>query len=297
MAEYYEARVLFDYDPATSDELCLRVGETVEVRLGSGGGGGEEEEEGWLYGSDLRGRHGTFPANYVADLRRSEEYNGGGGASSSAPSFHRPGDDVAAEQAGVGGASTAAISVDGAKTVTGESGHREGGMPAATSGYAEHDSNGAPYYSTHDAAAGSVSSSFGEQGAGNTYGETAPVAAANTQDEYYTISESVPTTTNPQPEPATTQHAALASGAEPGAASGQLPDGWLCGVDENSGVMYYYTADGKSSSWTRPTAAAADALSETASGDRKESYGLASSTDPSPTSVSAGVKEVQYVLR
>lgn len=280
MNECYEARVLFDYDPVTSDELCLRVGETVEVRLG---GGGEEEEEGWLCGSDVRGRHGTFPANYVADLRLSIRYSGdygGGGAASSAPSFHRPGD---VEHTGVGGgaATAAAVSVDGA--VAEAKSCREDDM-SPTLGYSNHDSNTAPYYPAQDTA-GSASS--GEHGRGHTYSE-AGTAAANIQDE--NIDESAPAATTSQ-EPATAQHAA-ASGADlQGAVSDQLPDGWLCGVDENSGVMYYYTADGKSSSWTRPVAAAAVAADplQASSGDQKESDGFATA-DPSSTTVSPRVK-------
>ncbi|CAN0343346.1 unnamed protein product, partial [Ectocarpus fasciculatus] len=64
MAEYYEVLVLFDYQPVSTDELRLFEGELVEVRVGGEGVG---EEEGWLYGSDQRGCHGTFPANYVTD--------------------------------------------------------------------------------------------------------------------------------------------------------------------------------------------------------------------------------------
>lgn len=70
MVEYYEAKVLHDYNATTSDELRLRVGETIEVRVDPGS---DEAEEGWLSGSDLSGNHGTFPANYVVDLRLIEE--------------------------------------------------------------------------------------------------------------------------------------------------------------------------------------------------------------------------------
>lgn len=63
MVEYYEARVLFDYDPVNVDELRLREGESIEVRVGPD----IPCEEGWLAGSNIRGQHGVFPASYVAD--------------------------------------------------------------------------------------------------------------------------------------------------------------------------------------------------------------------------------------
>ena len=69
MVEYYEAVALFDYTPATSDELRLRAGEPVEVRIDRSGVDDDVREEGWLSGSDLLGNHGLFPANYVIDRR------------------------------------------------------------------------------------------------------------------------------------------------------------------------------------------------------------------------------------
>lgn len=69
MVEYYEARALFDYTPATADELQLRAGESVEVRIDRSGADDDVGEEGWLSGSDLLGNHGLFPANYVIDSR------------------------------------------------------------------------------------------------------------------------------------------------------------------------------------------------------------------------------------
>lgn len=63
MVVYYEARVLFDYDPVNADELRLRKGEPIEVRVDPN----IACEEGWLTGSNIRGQHGVFPANYVVD--------------------------------------------------------------------------------------------------------------------------------------------------------------------------------------------------------------------------------------
>lgn len=65
MVEYYGARVLFDFTSAAPDELSLRKGESVEVRVDAT----TDCEEGWLSGSDIHGYHGVFPANYVEDLR------------------------------------------------------------------------------------------------------------------------------------------------------------------------------------------------------------------------------------
>ena len=270
MTEYYAARVLFDYDPVTPDELCLRVGETVEVRVGDSG---EEEEEGWLYGSDLRGRHGTFPANYVADLRPSTscsgDYGGGGAVSSSATSFHGPGD---VEHAGSMGASSVATSVDG--TAVAEENYHEDDK-SATLRYSKQDSNSAAYRPAAEA----TTTSSGDQGYDGVVTATGSVQGRNT-------SESSSTAATPQQPTANQYHAAAASGAElQGAVSSQLPDGWLCDVDESSGVTYYYTSDGRRSSWTRPVAAAAAAPdpSERSSERRGHDDGFTSAS-PSPTS-------------
>lgn len=268
MAEYYEARVLFDYGPVTSDELCLRVGETVEVRVG----GGEEEEEGWLYGSDLEGRHGTFPANYVADLRPSvncsagDDY-AGGSVSSSVPPFHGRAEHVGCVEV------SATTPMHG---VVAEQNDRD--VVSTTSGYSKDDSYGAPYNPEQDTPA-----SPGEHGrAFNDVATATPTTGGN-------MSGSVPTVTTSQDQ-AIARYAA-ATGAEiEGAASSQLPEGWLCAMDDNSEAMYYYTADGKSSSWTRPTAATTAAIVPVdGSGDRKKPGGFPSA-GPSPNSVSVLLK-------
>lgn len=64
MVEYYDARVLFDHLPVASDELRLRKGETVEVRVDHSA----DREQGWLHGTDIRGQHGMLPENYVQRL-------------------------------------------------------------------------------------------------------------------------------------------------------------------------------------------------------------------------------------
>lgn len=273
MTQYYEARVLFDYDPVTSDELCLRVGENVEVRVG----GGEEEEDGWLYGSDLRGLHGTFPASYVADLRPSANCSDNDGGVSLAPaSFHRPGDDV--EHEGFGGGS-AANSVDDTAVV----GPNDGEVIFATSGCSQKDSNSnsAPYHPAQD----TTGAASGDQG--RDY--NGAVTATNSLGE--NLSESAPTAATLQ-ESATTECDAASVAELEGSASSQLPEGWLSAVDENSGVVYYYTADGQSSSWTRPIAAAAVAagLLEGSGGQK----GPDGSTSAGPSSTSVGVPAAMY---
>lgn len=228
--------MLFDYEPVTSDELCLRVGENVEVRVG----GDDDWEEGWLYGTDLRGRHGIFPANYVADLRSragddtydSPDGNLGGGSSAA---YHGPGD---AEHAGGSSASSAAY---------GQANHgrgqacREGLVQAAGKG--RDGPAAAPHYRVQDAAASAYHA--GEQQDGG-HGATDATTTHYLNEDARTGASRA----SQQQEPVSTCNAHAPE--EEGAASDQLPDGWLCATDPDSGVMYYYTADGQSS-WTRPT--------------------------------------------
>lgn len=65
MATYYDAKVLYDYTALAFDELTLRKGESVEVRVDHAA----DAEEGWLSGADARGNHGVFPANYVEAVK------------------------------------------------------------------------------------------------------------------------------------------------------------------------------------------------------------------------------------
>ena len=234
MIQYYEARVLFDYVPVTSDELCLRVGENVEVRVG-----GDGEEEGWLYGSDLSGRHGIFPASYVADLRSptgaahgSPSSNLGGG--SAAPSYGQ-GD---AEHAAGGGSATSVASYDQGNQVLGQT-HREGLVPAA--GGRRDGSVRTSYYHAQDAAASAHHA--------GTLQDRGCYASGTTTYHPEDHAGADAALVSPQQDPAIPHDANAPEGG--GAASDDLPDGWFCATDPDSGVAYYYTADGQSS-WTRP---------------------------------------------
>ncbi|CAB1106253.1 unnamed protein product [Ectocarpus sp. CCAP 1310/34] len=239
MAEYYEALVLFDYQPVSIDELRLFEGELVEVRVGGEGVG---EEEGWLYGSDQRGRHGTFPANYVTD------------------------------------ASTAAAV---AQTLPGDSTDANGGrasvMSAALPGESWSSGHTSPTESQDDQATARATASLGpargglrnEEPVGAAYnpGSNADREAFTYQgkqerrpDNLYTPGTSmhqqhdhaVDEASRPAP---TTHNSAI---VEDGVVSDshRVPDGWFSATDESSGVMYYYTEDGQSS-WTRPPATTA----------------------------------------
>lgn len=257
MIEYYEARVLFDYDPVTSDELCLRVGENVEVRVGD-----DDGEEGWLYGSDVRGRHGIFPANYVADLRSpagaahdSPDGNLGGGSSAT---YHGAGD---AEHAGDGGASVPAH--DLAHHPPRGQPYREGLVQAAHE--RRDDSAAARHYHPQDTAASAHHAGVQRD---RGHGATGIATTGYHHDEDARTGASGASRASQQREPASTCHAHAPE--EKGNAFDQLPDGWLCTADPDSGAMYYYTADGQGS-WIRPTstvvAAAAEPLPESGEGN------------------------------
>lgn len=282
MVEYYEARVLFDYTPVAADELHLRRGESIEVRVGG------EEDESWLYGSDQRGCHGVFPANYVVDIRTStstpatfrvkndtDNDNGGGGGGDSGDNVpsavpsQSPG-DTATHAGDFVGTSTAAH--DGQAGAVVEHNNPEG-VIAAVAGYHEHwkrrdDPAGAPGFPSEERKASSAYYT-GKEGA-------AYIAAATTTYAHDTHAENRNTSGNTLE--VDTQHKANITATtavavvEEGAVSGSddLPDGWLWAIDEGSGVVYYYTADGQSS-WTRPTSSAVTIEPLISSGDGDES--------------------------
>lgn len=256
-AEYYEARVLFDYTPVAADELNLRRGESIAVRVGP------EEEESWLYGSDQRGRHGIFPANYVADVRTAtsmsaavhvsndtENNHGSGGGGSggdvlSGVPYQRRG-DTAVQAGGVAGTSTATSYHDQAGAAVEQNNLR--GVMEAAADYVEHGegrdgSAAAPYHSSDE----KMVSAYGageEESAYNNGTATANYSAHYPHDE------------NGSPTPLESMTAARSAAAvEEGGGSGHdnLPDGWLSAIDEGSGAVYYYTVDGQSS-WIRPSA-------------------------------------------
>ncbi|XP_075051547.1 SH3 domain-containing protein 21 isoform X2 [Mixophyes fleayi] len=62
------AKVMFDYDPSTPDELALKKGDVVSVISK------ETEDEGWWRG-ELNGKSGVFPDNFVISIIPNKENN------------------------------------------------------------------------------------------------------------------------------------------------------------------------------------------------------------------------------
>ncbi|CAM9324193.1 unnamed protein product [Ectocarpus sp. 12 AP-2014] len=258
MAEYYEALVLFDYQPVSIDELRLFEGELVEVRVGGEGVG---EEEGWLYGSDQRGRHGTFPANYVTDASTADavaqtlpgdstDANGGG---TSVMSAALPG-----ELWGGGHTSPTDFQDDQATArATASLGPARGGLQ-------DEEPVGAAYNpgSNVDREAFTYQGKQ-ERRPDNLY---TPATSMHQQHDHALDEAS-------RPAPTTHNSAIVEDGDV--SDSYRVPDGWFSATDESSGVVYYYTEDGQSS-WTRPpatTAAKVEPPSMVRDGDQLTSNG------------------------
>lgn len=249
MVEYYEARVLFDYIPTTSDELCLRAGEYIEVRVDPNDLDGGEQ--GWLSGSDLRGCHGVFPANYVLDLRTV------GADVSDAPAPEHD-TDATVDSTFIRGRPEAMEREDMAI---------QGGQLGADRDVATGD-RGAPSLrnnlpaNNRDAVTLSNSdSAAGLEGTATTPPTALVGGAYDTRTERGTAavaSSGEDTVSAAQVDDGST-HKPVAANGEPQGPSpnddnvDRLPDGWFSAVDEASGVVYYYT-EGGPSSWTRPVA-------------------------------------------
>lgn len=277
MVEYYEARVLFDYTPAAADELTLRRGESIQVRVGG------QEEESWLYGSDPSGCHGVFPANYVAGIRTAtsmpaavhinnkvDNYHGsggggdGGGDIPSGVPYQRLGDTAIKYADDAVGTSAATYDAQAAGAVTQQ--NEPGGlMVAAAADYGDRgdfrdDSAGALWHTSEETTASSAYRAGEEGGAHNGMDTTTYYAhdPHHRNDSSTTIENTLdaPTLHHESIIPAATAAVAVEKGIASG--SDDLPDGWFWATDEGSGVVYYYTANGQSS-WTRPTASAAAA--------------------------------------
>lgn len=227
---FYEARALFDYQPVASDELYLRAGDSIEVRIG----GGDREEEGWLYGTDKRGCHGLLPANYVAEVRTPAAADNAG----SPDAAHVYGSEGVVSalpyERRDGAAST------GAGTLTALLEEKEN-MDARSSHDPQNDFAGA----ASDPAQQSTSASADDDGG---YGGT--TTNATSQPSQVAATAVAVQQKSTQPPNSIEEDRAVPD------ADG-LPDGWLRAVDEGSGITYYYTADGRSS-WTRPLATDAE---------------------------------------
>ncbi|CAM9797010.1 unnamed protein product [Ectocarpus sp. 4 AP-2014] len=239
MAEYYEALVLFDYQPVSIDELRLFEGELVEVRVG-GEGVGEEEE--WLYGSDQRGRHGTFPANYVTDA-----------STAAAVAQTLPGDSTDANGGGTSGmpAALPGESWGGGHTSPTDFQDDQATAQAAASlcpargGLRESDSVGAAY----DPGSNADRETFTHQGEQERRPDNLYALGTFMHQQHdYGVDEAC------RPEPTTRNSAIVEDGVHSN--SYRLPDGWLSATDKATGAVYYYKEDGQSS-WTRPLATTA----------------------------------------
>lgn len=233
MVEYYEARVLFDYNPVNSDELPLRVGESIEVRVGPD----ILCEEGWLVGSNIRGQHGLFPANHVVDVR----YPTGGTDPAPQPQ------DAPSQQAHDSGSKFQA-DYDAPTRAT-KSEAREGNGASGlllSENYGDDDS----------------AEMINERGGGNHDDSTrnlVVVQQAGSTETY--IPASKPAVQADQGALATGNTLKSESqewrGAPADIAGGDghdsLPKGWYSATDEATGTVYYYTDDGQSS-WVKPVA-------------------------------------------
>lgn len=232
MVVFYEARALFDYQPVASDELRLRAGDLIEVRVGEG----DQGEEGWLYGSDQRGCHGSFPANYVAEVRATATADNGGGpdehdhGSEDAPSALPYATQNGSAHAGRSGTPTALS--EGKEGVDAQSRY---GSPYDSAGATK-----APAQSTSSAS--SVDHNCGYGGPAN----------ATTSHPRQVITNAA------EAQELTQSFAAIEEGGIVQDAD-ELPHGWLWAIDEASGTAYYYTEDGQSS-WTKPLSVAVEAL-------------------------------------
>lgn len=217
MVQYYEARVIFDYNPGASDELRLRKGESVEIRIGPD----VVCEEGWLSGSDLRGSHGIFPANHVVDVAKGQTSAAASDLYSS--DTGRPqeqllpkqgnehqsyGTDCVTESA-VGGKPTTPIAAR-CRVVPDRPKANNGPYSASTAVAAVLRSTTPTTSSTTIAAAGAVD------------GPASILAPQSRQKRCREYNDG-------------------------------LPEGWHSAQDKSTGAVYYYTEDGQSS-WVKPTA-------------------------------------------
>lgn len=214
MVEYYEARALFDYNPATPDELRLRAGEPVEVRVDRGGE--NVGEEGWLSGSDLLGNHGTFPASYVIDRRINSSNK------------NDDGDDD--DRHAAGGVVTLS---NGEPPVVGQ--QREivpiGGGPRGQ----QYERGG------DDAAQPPMEKVLPAHGSYNVASSARRAEDATSPHAGRPGGGSIATAT-PQRDPWPHDDSPH-----------PLQEGWFSGTEEATGEEFYYNADGRTS-WVRPTA-------------------------------------------
>lgn len=233
MVEYYEARVLFDYTPETCDELRLREGEPVEVRIELDHPGGAEE--GWLSGTDLRGQHGIFPSNYVVAVRTAAvdaQQSAGHDSNTACVDNTASLDEQYWEQeAIVGGGGIRQ------QRYVGETGMLET-LPAicrTPTGPAAADAtvgveDGPATLAVHSS-----------RGPNNRSDNPLDLQEGGSFQAVHRASDRVLAATAPP-----------AGSRKIGSGDG-LPEGWFSAIDEDTGVVYYYTED-RQTSWTKPAA-------------------------------------------
>lgn len=230
MVEYYEARVLFDYTPATCDELRLHEGEPVEVRIDRNHP--DSAEEGWLSGTDLRGHHGMFPSNYVEDVR----------TAAAVDAHQSPRHD------------SHAACVNNTATLDEKNREQEGIMGSVNLGQQQYVGATRKFETlpaisltlTRPAADVTTvgvedhSAALGSRDTNNTGDNPLGLPGRESLETVHRASDHVLDT------------AVLPKGSHQPGSGDTLPVGWFSAADE-AGVVYYYTEDGQCS-WTRPAA-------------------------------------------
>lgn len=278
MVEYYEARALFDYTPASADELRLRAGEPVEVRIDHNGIDNDDiGEEGWLSGSDLLGNHGLFPANYVFDRRtplnpsntdddhvvsssngkpeagQEIEIGGGGGGGGGQPGqqqqYGRNGNDAHTPPR-----LEAVLPGHGYSNNVASSGRADSSTRAAPTGgctAVTATATPAAYYKTSDRAQQGDHYLNGGAPAPGARGVLPPGKGGGPDRIVYGDRNTA----------AAAAYIVAPGTSLPGSSSHhndggshRLQDGWFSGTDRATGAEYYYTADGQTS-WVKPIAA------------------------------------------
>lgn len=233
MVEYYEARVLFNYHPVNSDELPLRVGESIEVRVGPD----IVCEEGWLVGSDIRGQHGIFPANYVVDVRHPTGGTNCARQPQDAPSqlaHDAVSETQAAYDASTRERTSEAREGDGVSGLLLSANHGDGNGEETMDEYGggSHDENARNVVVSKQA--GSTETCI-PASKPVVQADEGPLAAGNIFESESQERQGAP--------------------AEMTGGDGHdiLPKGWYSATDEATRSVYYYTDDGQSS-WVRPVA-------------------------------------------
>lgn len=286
--------MLFDYIPATSDELHLRAGESIEVRVDADLDNGED---GWLSGSDVRGKHGMFPSNYVMDLRRTHANRRDSNISSHTLAPDHDSTDATSDAAVWTRATENRVEKPpdhGSTTPPSPETVVPSDQCAAvlndkrTQNGVQHDTSTRVIASNPDHGLPSeVTTTVGETS--NTSQDRN--ASDNTAHDLLGSAILLPET----------QHTPRRDMAPGHDADTPLPHGWHSATDEGSGIVYYYTEDGQSTwmkpvpegSFTHESDEAPDKLSHTQDTKSSHALGVRTLCAAALTEPSCRVKERQ----